>query len=1149
MFTGIIRLRLKCTLTGSTLVLSDVPAELSAGARLGDSVSVNGVCLTITQISGSELHFFVMQETLDRTNLGSGHNLTKRCNVEFALASHDRLDGHLVTGHVDQTATVTSIQELGDGSRTILLDYSQGTTKGQYHPTLKDSIALDGISLTISGVNHETSSVSVSIIPATWEQTIISGWQIGNAVNVEFNNKGTVPEPSQEDQDEQYMRQALRLSEKAMQTAPPNPWVGSVIVKDGQVIGQGYHLRPGTAHAEEAAILDATQRGHSVRDATVYVTLEPCFPPKSATKRRDPCCTRLIKAKVKRVVIALLDPDLRTAGRSVAALTEAGIEVDVGVLQDEVQYSLRGYIHSRRNQLPYGILKIALSADGCYAARNKKQVWITPPAARLHGRYMMRSSQAVVQGGTTAREDFDVLSKRVNSSTFAPQSVYLDRYGRLPPVQVPESDDQRNPVLIVTALPLEKYLERYSDSKNIMMSPEVVTLPETGDGQGLDLRKLMETLYRRGVLSVVFEGGGQIHNSLLDAGLISEVWIYRGDRVLKGINWFDTVSLGGYHLEPMTIPSEYTPTNTEVYSFQPYRLVASENTLAVQAALRDLRQGRPVILMDSSDREDEADLVVGAGQMIPELAEMFRRYGTGIICCPMTEMRAMRLDLPLVTNSNQDAQGTNFTISCDAVGGTTGVSAEDRGRTLNTLANPNTTPDQLSRPGHVFPLVAEYGGLKLRQGHTEGSVALCQLAGLPPVAAIVEMVRDDGQMMRRSDCEKFVDTPQDKPWPRTIIHMDQLSQYLTDRPPQHLHIVASTDLTIQQYGTWKMLCYESGDDYAPHLALIKGNVYASSADPVMVRIHSECFTGDVLGSLHCDCGPQLKSALAMISEQGAGVIIFPSRHEGRSIGLVSKIQAYRLQNHRKVDTFEANRLLQLPEDNRSYHCVNPILDDLGLTRIHLLTENPDKCQTLGDRLVESSPLRCPETCHNASYMKAKSERHASLSMNEEPSDPDATSKIDQFNTTPTPVTKEMKTMRVGIITTHWHRRENNLIIRDIKSYMQGLGISESQFEVIRVPGCGDMVTTISDGVLSRFSIVVCVGFILQGVTDHAQYTSIKVTHGLMERFRRINRPFIDGIFHCRNAQQIQDKTTGEAAKSLAISILLVMAQDSTLRSE
>jgi 3,4-dihydroxy 2-butanone 4-phosphate synthase/GTP cyclohydrolase II len=1177
MFTGIIRFLLSYRLNGSWLRLFDVPLQLITDARVGDSISINGVCLTIKEIGTSTFLFFVMQETLDKTNLNTDGEL-HLSNVEVAMKYNERVDGHFVTGHVDSTATIDKITPLEDGSTTIILRYTEPGKEADYTPILKDSIALDGISLTLSYVSLKKGLLGVSILPLTKEITTISKWQVETKVNIEFNNKGQGMNKKEIDVtsalsfDELCMKEALTLSEKAIQTAPTNPWVGAVIVRDGKIIGRGYHLQAGKPHAEVEAIQNANKNGHSnFEGATIYVTLEPCFPSQSKTKRQPPCCTALISHKFKRVVIGVLDPDPRTAGKSVAALIEAGIEVDVGVLQDHIKYSLRGYVFSRQHNRPYGILKIALSANGCYASSTKEQIWITPHEARQHGRYMMRSSQAVVEGTGTAFYDQDALNRRVQDKTaeFPRHTIYLDRRGRLPPMVTSKGENVeelgKNPELeeeeeeekekekeeevggvkdtntiIYTSLLPEEYRNRYKGNS----SPMIKQIP-TDNHQGLDLHSLMSSLHSEGVFSVVFEGGGLLQASLLDAGLISEVWIYRGEKILRGgVDWFSTVNLGGYSLVSMPVPPEYQPFKSkDPYTFSSYILTPSENTDKVQQALSDLREGRPVILMDSTDRENEADLIMAAEKMTPRISELYRRYGTGVICATMTEMRAMQLNLPVLTVNNEDKQQTNFTISCDSINVTTGVSAKDRAITLRELASSSTLRSDLTRPGHIFPLIAEYGDLKLRQGHTEGSVTLCQLANLKSVAAIVEMVNDNGEMMRYDDCLTFMEEiSAHSDAPRTLITMEELKQYLVDRPMRHLRIVASTNLTIEKYGTWKLLCYNSGDEYAPHVVLLYGDIY----DPllskgILTRVHSECFTGDVLRSQHCDCGPQLEMSLQKIYEDGKGLIIFPSRHEGRSIGLVSKIQAYRLQQHRGINTFESNLALDLPEDNRSYEEVVKILLDLNVTCINLLTENPDKKEALSDFIVSQTPLICTSNHHNENYLQAKRERYTENVSIESKDDTFIMSKIDTFNQTPVHITSEMKNMKIGIVTTYWHRQEVDSIIQQMTQFFIENGLSASQINVMRVPGCGDMTTTISDTILSRYGLLIFVGFILKGETDHAKYTSEKVTSGIPKLSRRISRPVIDGVFHCHNDEQIQNKVNSGAAVSLAVSTLLVMA--------
>lgn len=328
---------------------------------------------------------------------------------------------------------------------------------------------------------------------------------------------------------------------------------------------------------------------------------------------------------------------------------------------------------------------------------------------------------------------------------------------------------------------------------------------------------------------------------------------------------------------------------------------------------------------------------------------------------------------------------------------------------LASTSESGNSRNQLTRPGHLSPLVAEYGDLKLRQGHTEGSLLLSQLAGTGDVAAIVELVRNDGTMMRLAECKQLV---RDNPAIGHLVTIEQLQEYVRLRPRRGLHIAAA-EIALEGYGQWQIFCYESGDSYAPHVALIHGDIWDSKDAPLLARIHSECFTGDVLGSQQCDCGPQLEGALERISQAGRGLIIFPAKHEGRATGLVAKISAYRAQQLHAVNTFAASRLLGLPEDNRSYAAAAHILRHLGVSDITLLTENPAKTEALSEFLSSSQPLICPSNKHNAAYLQAKAERYRNI----EEDDKQIMSKIGEFNQTPVTVTSAMRKLSVGIVTT------------------------------------------------------------------------------------------------------------------------------------
>jgi 3,4-dihydroxy 2-butanone 4-phosphate synthase/GTP cyclohydrolase II len=387
----------------------------------------------------------------------------------------------------------------------------------------------------------------------------------------------------------------------------------------------------------------------------------------------------------------------------------------------------------------------------------------------------------------------------------------------------------------------------------------------------------------------------------------------------------------------------------------------------IEEVLEELRAGKPVIVTDDAHRENEGDLILAAEKATPELINFMIRYTSGVICVPMEGEELDRLELPLMTIRNTESMRTAYTISADAKEGvSTGISAADRSRTIRLLADPSTVAGDLVRPGHVFPLRYREGGVLRRAGHTEASVDLARMAGLRPAGVLAEVVNEDGSMSRLPELIKFK-----KKHGLKICSIEELISYRRAREIliERLEIVSMpTD-----YGDFKLHLYRSVVDDVHHLALVKGTI--SADEPTLVRVHSECLTGDVFGSRRCDCGPQLQAALKQIDEAGAGVLVY-MRQEGRGIGLAAKIQAYKLQEA-GFDTVEANEKLGYPMDLREYGTGAQILVDLGVRHIRLITNNPKKVVGLegyGINIVEQIPIKTAANPHNQRYLDTKREK-------------------------------------------------------------------------------------------------------------------------------------------------------------------------------
>ena len=384
----------------------------------------------------------------------------------------------------------------------------------------------------------------------------------------------------------------------------------------------------------------------------------------------------------------------------------------------------------------------------------------------------------------------------------------------------------------------------------------------------------------------------------------------------------------------------------------------------IQEVLDELREGRLVIVTDDANRENEGDLILAAEKATPELINFMIRYTSGVICVPMEGKDLDRLELPLMTVRNTESMRTAYTVSVDAKEGVaTGISAADRSRTIRLLANPSTAAQDMVRPGHVFPLRYREGGVLRRAGHTEAAVDLARLAGLRPAGVLAEVVNEDGSMARLPDLIQFKQKHGLK-----ICSIESLIAY---RRAREILIERQEIVSLPtDYGDFRLHLYRSVIDDVHHLALVKGVI--SSDQPTLVRVHSECLTGDVFGSRRCDCGDQLHAALQQIDDAGSGVLVY-MRQEGRGIGLAAKIRAYKLQEQ-GLDTVEANEKLGYPMDLREYGIGAQILFDLGVRHMRLLTNNPKKVVGLegyGLNIVEQLPIKALANPHNARYLQTK----------------------------------------------------------------------------------------------------------------------------------------------------------------------------------
>lgn len=387
----------------------------------------------------------------------------------------------------------------------------------------------------------------------------------------------------------------------------------------------------------------------------------------------------------------------------------------------------------------------------------------------------------------------------------------------------------------------------------------------------------------------------------------------------------------------------------------------------IQEAIEDIRNGKIVIVVDDENRENEGDFLTAARNATPEVINFMISHGRGLVCAPITKKRAKELDLEPMVSHNTTSHETNFTVSVDLLEGcTTGISASDRSKTILALIDPKTRPDDLGRPGHIFPLIAKDGGVLRRTGHTEAAIDLSVLAGFEPAGVICEIMKQDGEMARLPELLELA-----KEFDLKIISIKDLIAYRL-ATESLVHKEVSVKMPTQ-WGDFDMIAYTQIDTGETHLALVKGSW--EPGEPVLVRVHSSCMTGDIFGSCRCDCGPQLHRAMQMISEEGKGVVVYMNQ-EGRGIGLLNKLRAYLLQEN-GMDTVEANLELGFDMDQRDYGVGAQILRSLGISKMKLMTNNPKKRAGLigyGLEVVENVPIEIAANPHNEAYLKTKRDK-------------------------------------------------------------------------------------------------------------------------------------------------------------------------------
>jgi len=802
-------------------------------------------------------------------------------------------------------------------------------------------------------------------------------------------------------------------------------------------------------------------------------------------------------------------------------------------LYEEIKYSLRQYLYYKKYKIPYCTLKIALSIDNCYVSSEGSSKWISNEKSRKEGHLLRASSQAIIIGALTAQKDDPELTVRYDIDVKKqPLRVVIDGNSL---ISSPKKVLSNGTVIMTTNELIDKWQSCLCGVNCVVMS-EVTP------------RKILEKLSNMyPIMHVLVEGGGKIQKSFCSEKLINEIVIFRSSKVFgqNAYNWdalpkdtnlklVESKHICGDIMERYLV--EYNVcknvckndlcngnlcnggicnngicngnicngnicngnicngnicngdlrNDDNLYPFDD-----------LKNAIRAFEKGEMVLVMDDEDRENEGDLIVAASKMTESQMTEMINHTSGIICVTMEESNAKRLNLPLMCSNNTDTFHTAFTVTVDSVETTTGVSSKDRLKTIKKIADKNSIPNDLRRPGHIFPLISHNGGLQSRRGHTEASIALCYLSGiLPRVAVIGELQNKDGTMKRRKECYLYA-----KANNIPIISINQIENEMKNYIWCKMLASCNIKSKIGDH-EWKLMCF----DYGNKNEIYKVFVYETIQNEIIpVRIHSECFTGDVFMSLHCDCGDQLKESMDYITNKGKGIIIFPPNQEGRGIGFLNKVKAYNLQQNNNLDTFEANEHLGLNKDARTYVGVKEILNYLNVSKINLLTENPDKIMSVGNMVNKIIPITMIKE-FNANYLKTKL-----IEFKKETPIIDI-SNIDKTN------------LKVAFVYSSWYSSYIQLIRNKLRETLESVNVFN--IREVECPGSNELPFSAMK-IAKEVDVIICIGILLKGDTLHFENVSSAVSNGIMQAQLQTGIPIMNCVLSCQNIEQVLDRITGK----------------------